>query len=120
MPLPLLLQHALTIPAVGSPMFLVSFPTLVSAQCKAGVVGTFPHVNARTSEQFDQWLTDIEADLATYHAANPSTVVAPYGVNLIVHRTNPRFEPEPCPTRYGPEGGLCFQPDMSLKGWISD
>lgn len=94
MPLPTLFQSALSIPAIGSPMFLVSFPPLVSAQCKAGVVGAFPHVNARTSAQFDQWLKDIEADLASHRAANPAAVVAPYGVNLIVHRTNARFEPD--------------------------
>ncbi|MES2189357.1 MAG: nitronate monooxygenase [Pseudomonadota bacterium] len=94
MPLPKIFQNALSIPAIGSPMFLVSFPPLVTAQCKAGIVGTFPHVNARTSEQFDQWLTDIEADLAAHRAAQPSAVVAPYGVNLIVHRTNARFEPD--------------------------
>lgn len=94
MPLPKLFQDALSIPAIGSPMFLVSFPPLVTAQCKAGVVGTFPHVNARTSEQFDQWLTDIETDLSAHNAAHPSVVAAPYGVNLVVHRTNPRFEPD--------------------------
>lgn len=94
MPLPVLFQKALSIPAIGSPMFLVSFPPLVSAQCKAGVVGAFPHVNARTSAQFDQWLTDIEADLVSHRAANPAAVVAPHGVNLIVHRTNARFEPD--------------------------
>ena len=75
-------------------MFLVSLPSLVIAQCKAGIIGTFPHVNARTSHQFDQWLTDIETDLATESASNPSAVVAPYGVNLVVHRTNARFEPD--------------------------
>ncbi len=94
MPLPKILENALSIPAIGSPMFLVSFPPLVTAQCKSGIVGTFPHVNARTSEQFDQWLTDIETDLAAHKAANPSAAVAPYGVNLIVHRTNARFEPD--------------------------
>ncbi len=94
MPLPKIFKNALAIPAIGSPMFLVSFPPLVTAQCKAGIVGTFPHVNARTSEQFDQWLTDIENELAAHSAANPSAVVAPYGVNLIVHRTNARFEPD--------------------------
>ena len=75
-------------------MFLVSFPPLVTAQCKAGIVGTFPHVNARTSEQFDQWLTDIKNSLAAYDASSPSATAAPYGVNLIVHRTNVRFEPD--------------------------
>ena len=94
MPLPKIFYNALSIPAIGSPMFLVSFPPLVTAQCKAGIVGTFPHVNARTSEQFDQWLTDIESDLAAHSAAKPSALVAPYGVNLIVHRTNARFEPD--------------------------
>ncbi|MES2911673.1 MAG: nitronate monooxygenase family protein [Pseudomonadota bacterium] len=94
MPLPKILENALSIPAIGSPMFLVSFPPLVTAQCKSGIVGTFPHVNSRTSEQFDQWLTDIETDLAAHKAANPSAAVAPYGVNLIVHRTNARFEPD--------------------------
>lgn len=94
MPLPALLQNALSIAAIGSPMFLVSFPPLVTAQCKAGMVGTFPHVNARTSEQFDQWLTDIAAELASYRSAYPSAVVAPHGVNLIVHRTNARLEPD--------------------------
>ncbi len=75
-------------------MFLVSFPPLVTAQCKAGIVGTFPHVNARTSEQFDQWLTDIKNSLAAHSASHPSATAAPYGVNLIVHRTNARFEPD--------------------------
>lgn len=75
-------------------MFLVSFPPLVTAQCKAGIVGTFPHVNARTSEQFDQWLTDIQNSLAAHDASHPSATAAPYGVNLIVHRTNVRFEPD--------------------------
>ncbi len=90
--MPALFRNALTLPAIGSPMFLVSFPPLVTAQCKAGVVGTFPHVNARTSTQFDEWLTTIEADLAAWRVAHPSAAVAPHGVNLIVHRTNPRFE----------------------------
>ena len=94
MPVPALLRHALSIPAIGAPMFLVSFPPLVSAQCKAGIVGAFPHVNARTPEQLDQWLSDLEADLASWRVANPSAIVAPHGVNLIVHRTNARFEPD--------------------------
>jgi nitronate monooxygenase len=94
MPLPHLFQSALSIPAIGSPMFLVSFPPLVKAQCKAGVVGTFPHVNARTSEQFGQWLTDIATDLRMHREAHPEAIVAPYGVNLVVHKTNPRFEPD--------------------------
>ena len=94
MPIPALFKNKLTAPVIGAPMFLVSFPPLVKALCKAGIVGTFPHVNARPSEQFDAWLTEIKSDLADYQATNPNAVVAPLGVNLIVHRTNPRFEPD--------------------------
>jgi nitronate monooxygenase len=94
MPVPALLQHALSIPAIGAPMFLVSFPPLVAAQCKAGVLGAFPHVNARTTQQLDQWLSELEAELGNYKTAHPSATVAPHGVNLIVHRTNARFEPD--------------------------
>ncbi|MCA0240418.1 MAG: nitronate monooxygenase [Proteobacteria bacterium] len=92
MPLPALFQQALRVPVIGSPMFLVSFPPLVKALCKAGVVGTFPHVNARPSEQLDEWLADIAAELAAYRAAHPGAVVAPHGVNLVVHKSNPRYE----------------------------
>ena len=94
MPLPRLFQNALSIPAIGSPMFLVSFPPLVTALCKAGVVGTFPHVNARPTSQLDEWLTTIERDLAAHREADPDAVIAPHGINMIVHRTNPRFEPD--------------------------
>jgi nitronate monooxygenase len=71
MPLPALFQQALRVPVIGAPMFLVSFPTLVKALCKAGVVGTFPHVNARPSQQLDAWLSDIAMDLAAHRAAHP-------------------------------------------------
>ena len=94
MPLPPLFQNALRLPVIGEPMFLVSFPPLVTALCKAGVVGTFPHVNARPSEQLDTWLGDIAAELAAHRVAHPRAVVAPHGVNLVVHRSNPRFEPD--------------------------
>lgn len=94
MPLPHLFRQTLRVPVIGAPMFLVSFPPLVKALCKAGVVGTFPHVNARPSAQLDAWLTDIDADLALYRATRPEAPVAPHGVNLVVHRSNPRFEPD--------------------------
>ncbi len=94
MPLPALFQGALSIPVIGSPMFLVSFPPLVTALCKAGVVGTFPHVNARPTAQLDEWLTAIERDLAEASAAAPLATPAPYGINLVVHHSNPRFEPD--------------------------
>jgi nitronate monooxygenase len=92
MPLPPLFQQALRVPVIGSPMFLVSFPPLVTALCKAGVVGTFPHVNARPAAQLDAWLGDIAAELAAHRAAHPGAVVAPHGVNLVVHKSNPRYE----------------------------
>lgn len=94
MPLPSPLQSALSVPAIGSPMFLVSFPPLVKAQCQAGVAGCFPHVNARTTEQFGQWLGEIERDLATSKSENPGQTVAPYGVNLVLHHSNPRLQPD--------------------------
>ena len=94
MPLPALFHRALRVPVIGSPMFLVSFPPLVTALCKAGVVGTFPHVNARPSEQLDAWLGSISADLAAHRAAHPGAVVAPHGINLVVHKSNPRFAPD--------------------------
>jgi len=94
MTIPSLLKDTLRVPAIGAPMFLVSFPPLVKALCKAGVIGAFPHVNARPSAQLGAWLTEIQADLRAYRAANPDAIVAPVCVNLIVHRTNPRFEPD--------------------------
>jgi nitronate monooxygenase len=94
MTVPALLKDALSIPAIGAPMFLVSFPPLVKALCKAGVIGAFPHVNARPSAQLDEWLMDIQGDLEAYKAANPGATVASVCVNLIVHRSNPRYEPD--------------------------
>jgi nitronate monooxygenase len=66
----------------------------VAALSKAGVIGTFPHVNARPAEQFEQWLLQLEAELDQYRREHPQAVVAPYGVNLVVHRTNARFRPD--------------------------
>ncbi len=92
--LPPLFRGRLSVPVIGAPMFLVSFPALVLAMCKAGIVGTFPHVNARPSEQLDAWLGEITAELARFSAENPERPVGPLGVNLVVHRTNPRFAPD--------------------------
>jgi nitronate monooxygenase len=89
--LPPLLANRLRVPVIGAPMFLVSFPPLVLAMCKAGIVGSFPHVNARSSEIFDGWLTDMKAELDAFAAAHPDRPVGPLAVNLVVHRTNPRF-----------------------------
>lgn len=81
----------LSLPLIAAPMFLISGPKLVIETCKNGVVGTFPALNQRTTEGFDQWLTEIEQELDAYQQAN-GKAAAPYGVNLIVHRTNPRLQ----------------------------
>jgi nitronate monooxygenase len=91
MALPAILQH-LTLPVVGSPMFIVSYPELVLAQCKAGIVGSFPALNARPAELLDEWLTQIQAALAEHRAANPEAVIGPIAVNQIVHQSNARLE----------------------------
>ncbi|MFT5196032.1 MAG: nitronate monooxygenase [Cellvibrionaceae bacterium] len=80
---------SLSLPVVAAPMFLISGPELVIECCKNGIVGTFPALNQRTTEGFDQWLTEIEEALDGYTQPDGKPA-APYGVNLIVHRTNPR------------------------------
>jgi nitronate monooxygenase len=79
-------------PVIGAPMFLVSGPELVIEQCKAGIVGAFPALNARPQEQLEAWLTQIETALATQRSENPGAKVAPYAVNLIVNPANKRLE----------------------------
>jgi nitronate monooxygenase len=91
MALPAVLQN-LSLPVVGSPMFIVSYPELVLAQCKAGIVGAFPALNARPADQLDAWLTQIETELAAYKAANPGATIGPVAVNQIVHQSNERLE----------------------------
>ena len=90
MTLPAVLQN-LSLPVIGSPLFIASGPALVTAQCKAGIVGAFPALNARPAELLDTWLTDIQADLAAYKAANPTAIVGPIAVNQIVHQSNDRL-----------------------------
>lgn len=82
--------NALSLPVVAAPMFLISGPRLVTECCKKGVVGTFPALNHRSTEGFAQWLTEIELELDGYTQPGGKPA-APYGVNLIVHRTNPRL-----------------------------
>ncbi|MGB0342776.1 MAG: NAD(P)H-dependent flavin oxidoreductase [Parvibaculales bacterium] len=91
MALPEFMQNNLRVPVVGSPLFLVSGPELVIAQCKAGIVGSFPALNARPAEVLDEWLTRINDELAAYKAANPDKIVAPYAVNQICHSSNDRL-----------------------------
>ena len=77
---------------IGAPMFIVSTPALVLAQCKAGIVGAFPALNARPAAQLDDWLAQITEELAAYACANPQAKVAPFAVNQIVHASNDRLE----------------------------
>jgi nitronate monooxygenase len=91
MALPAVLQQ-LALPVVASPMFIVSYPDLVLAQCKAGIVGSFPALNARPAELLDEWLTQIQASLAEHKAAHPDAVIGPIAVNQIVHQSNARLE----------------------------
>ena len=82
----------LCLPLVGAPQFIVSNPDLVLAQCKAGIVGAFPALNARPQPLLDEWLTRIRNELAAYDAAHPQAPAAPFAVNQIVHKTNERLE----------------------------
>lgn len=91
MPLPPVLQN-LRIPVVGAPLFIVSNPKLVIAQCTSGIVGSFPALNARPQSQLDEWLHEITEELASWNRDHPDRPAAPFAVNQIVHRTNDRFE----------------------------
>jgi nitronate monooxygenase len=91
MSLPPLLQH-LRLPVIGAPLFIISNPDLVLAQCTAGIVGSFPALNARPPELLDAWLTRINAELAAYRAAHPQAAPAPFAVNQIVHSSNDRLQ----------------------------
>ncbi|MGV3654864.1 MAG: NAD(P)H-dependent flavin oxidoreductase [Noviherbaspirillum sp.] len=91
MALPPILQN-LSLPVIASPMFIASGPALVTAQCKAGIVGSFPALNARPAELLDTWLTQIQEELAAWSEANPGARVGPLAVNQIVHHSNDRLE----------------------------
>ncbi|MDQ8726142.1 nitronate monooxygenase family protein [Bradyrhizobium sp. LHD-71] len=91
MTLPAWIDDSLALPVLGSPLFIVSGPELVIAQCKAGIIGSFPALNARPAARLDEWLTRIEDELAAYKAENPGAKVAPYAVNQICHASNDRL-----------------------------
>ncbi|MGB5076976.1 MAG: nitronate monooxygenase family protein [Sphingorhabdus sp.] len=82
----------LRLPVIGSPLFIISGPELVIAQCKAGVVGSFPALNARPQSQLDEWLHQITQELAAHNRDHPDHPAAPYAVNQIVHKSNNRLE----------------------------
>src|SRR5579871_2245715 len=86
------LKKRLSIPVIGSPLFIVSVPDLVIAQCKAGVVGSFPALNARPISMLDEWLAQITEELAAYDRTHPDAPSAPFAVNQIVHKSNDRME----------------------------
>ncbi|MFT5578538.1 MAG: nitronate monooxygenase [Paraglaciecola psychrophila] len=86
------LKTSLTIPAVASPLFIISGPELVIAQCKAGIIGSFPSLNARPVAQFEEWLIRIRDELDAYDLANPDNPSAPFAVNQIVHGSNDRLQ----------------------------
>ncbi len=90
--LPPVLRERLRLPVIGAPLFIVSNPDLAIAQCKAGIVGSFPSLNARPAALLDEWLHRITQELAAWDRANPRTPAAPFAVNQIVHRTNNRLE----------------------------
>jgi nitronate monooxygenase len=89
--LPPVLQK-LTLPVIGSPLFIISNPKLVIEQCKAGIVGSMPALNARPAEQLDEWLAEITETLAAWDKAHPEQPAAPFAINQIVHKSNDRLE----------------------------
>ncbi len=92
MSLPPFLAERLRLPVIAAPLFIISNPELVIAQCKAGIVGSFPALNARPKEALDGWLERITSELAAYDAEHPDAPSAPFAVNQIVHRSNDRLE----------------------------
>ncbi|MBY5899683.1 NAD(P)H-dependent flavin oxidoreductase [Rhizobium leguminosarum] len=92
MALPPILKDRLRLPVIGSPLFIISHPALTLAQCKAGIVGAFPALNARPESQLDEWLAEITDELARHDAAHPERPAAPFAVNQIVHMSNKRLE----------------------------
>ena len=92
MALPALLENRLSVPVVAAPLFIISNPDLVIAQCEAGVVGSFPSLNARPLEVLEAWRERITSELAAWDAEHPERPAAPFAVNLIVHKSNDRLE----------------------------
>ncbi len=92
MSVPSLFENRLSLPAIGAPLFIISHPPLVLAQCMAGVVGSFPALNARPKEQLDEWLHEITESLASARAKEPERRIAPFAVNQIIHASNDRLD----------------------------
>src|ERR1700752_3522742 len=92
MALPPVLRARLRLPVIGSPLFIISVPDLVIAQCKAGIVGSFPALNARPASLLDEWLHRVTEELAEGDRDHPEAPSAPFAVNHIVHKTTERLE----------------------------
>src|SRR5258707_6207548 len=92
MSMPALFKGRLSIPVIGAPLFIISVPDLVIAQCKAGVVGSFPALNARPAALLDEWIARIKEELAAHDKAHPDRLSAPFAVNQIVHKSNNRLD----------------------------
>ena len=92
MSMPALLENSLNLPVIGAPLFIISHPPLVIAQCMSGIIGSFPALNARPKEQLDAWLAEITEALSTARAKEPARRIAPYAVNQIVHASNDRLD----------------------------
>lgn len=86
------LKGRLSLPVIGAPLFIISVPDLVVAQCTSGIIGAMPSLNARPAEQFEEWVIEIKERLAAHDARHPDRPAAPFAINLIVHRTNDRLE----------------------------
>jgi nitronate monooxygenase len=91
MALPNILANNLSLPVVASPLFIISTPRLVAAQCKAGIVGSFPALNARPEDMLDHWIAELTQDLAAHRKVHPDAKVAPFAVNQIIHKSNGRL-----------------------------
>src|SRR5260370_7465213 len=105
MSMPALFKGRLAIPVIGAPLFIISVPDLVIAQCKAGIVGSFPALNARPPALLDEWLARIREELAAHDKAHPARPSAPFAVNQILHRSNNRLPQHPL---------LCQNPKLPL------
>ena len=92
MALPDILKNHLRLPAIGAPLFIIANPALVTEQCKSGIIGAFPALNARTPAQLDEWLAEITEGLQQYSQQHPDQPAAPFAVNQIVHRSNLRLQ----------------------------
>lgn len=85
------LKQQMTLPVIMAPMFLISNPTMVIEACNAGIVGSFPALNARTTEKLDAWMGEIKSELTQLKEQNPGRKIAPWAINFISHNSNKRF-----------------------------